>query len=231
MRTPTRAGGIAIAVLAAGLALSGCGSDKKTETTSSASSSSSSSSSASSSATPTAAPRANETIADYIKKNNINEASVSRGDPGSPTLNLPIPEGWADDDAKKPEGSYGQIAYTGDPALASKPPVITAIMSKLSDNAEPAEILSYAPGEVKNLPGFEGGDGEKDQLSGFDAFKIGGTYVKDGAKLFVAQKTVVIPGNGDLFVLQFNARGPEAATGTLLDAMNVIDQQTKITPP
>ena len=83
---------------------------------------------------------------------------------------------------------------------------------------------------MKNLPGFEGGDGEKGQLGGFDSFKIGGTYVKDGAKQFVAQQTVTIPGANGLFVLQLNAQGPEAATDALLAAMDAIDQKTTIAP-
>ncbi len=228
MGTPSRACGIAIAVLAVGLALSGCGSDKKAEPTSSTSSSSSSSSSAAAS-TSAPAGEANETIADYIKKNNINEAPAARGEEGSPTLDLPVPDGWEGNDANKPQGAYGEIVYkTDDPTMAGTS--ITAIMSKLSDNAVPAEILEYAPGEVKNLPGFEGGDGEKGQLGGFDSFKIGGTYEKDGAKLFVAQQTVTITGPNGLFVLQLNARGPEAATDALLAAMDAIDQQTTITP-
>jgi hypothetical protein len=223
----TRAGGIAIAVLAVGLALSGCGSDKKSEPA--ASKSSSSSSSAASSAPSTAAVGANETIADYIKKNNINEANVARGDEGAPTIDLPVPDGWEGNEANKPQGAYGEIVYkTDDPTKAGA--TITAIMSKLSDNAVPAEILEYAPGEVRNLPGFEGGDGEKGQLSGFDSFKIGGTYEKDGAKLFVAQQTVTITGPKGLFVLQLNARGPEAATDALLAAMDTIDEKTTITP-
>lgn len=227
MRT-TRAGGVAIAALAVGLALSGCGSDNKAEPASSKSSSSSSSSS--SSAAPTPGAEANQTIADYIKKNDINEAAATRGEEGTPTLDLPVPDGWEGNDTNKPQGAYGQILYTKDIAPGSKPPVITALMSKLSDNADPAKILEFAPGEVKNLPGFEGGDGEKGQLSGFDSFKIGGTYEKDGAKLFVAQQTVTIPGPHGLFVLQLNAQGAESDTDTLLSAMDTIDQKTTITP-
>jgi hypothetical protein len=36
----------------------------------------------------------NPTIASYIKDNNIQEAPVKRGDPGSPTIDLPVPDGW-----------------------------------------------------------------------------------------------------------------------------------------
>jgi len=67
-------------------------------------------------------------------------------------------------------------------------------------------------------------------LGGFDATQIGGTYTKDGVKRAIAQKTVVIPGQDGLYVLQLNADGTEDQTGSLMDASNVINEQTTITP-
>lgn len=236
MRTHTNAGGAAVALLALGLALAGCGSDSKTEASSSSSSSTSSSSesksASTSSAAPTEAAGANPTIADYIKENGITETPVKRGDPGAPTVDLPTPEGWEDAGPKTPEGAYGAIVFA-DPSMAADPPSIVAIMSKLTGNVDPAMIFKYAPGELKNLPGYEGaGDGGDAKLGGFDAYQIGATYVKDGAKRLVAQKTVVIPaadGNG-VFVLQLNASGTEDQIGPLMDATSIIDEQTTITP-
>jgi hypothetical protein len=227
-----KTGGTAIAVVALGLALAGCGSDTKTAPSSSASSSSASSSTKSSSAAPTKSPQAagkNETIADYIKANGITETPVKRGDPGTPTVDLPVPEGWADAGAKTPGYAWGAIVST-DPSLASDPPSIVELMSKLTGNVDPAKVLEYAPGELKNLPGFEGGDGNTSTLGGFDAFQIGGSYVKDGAQRMIAQKTVVIPSKGDIFVLQLNADGLEEQMGPLMDATSQIDEKTTITP-
>ena len=83
-------------------------------------------------------------------------------------------------------------------------------MSKLTGNVDPAKILEFAPGEIKNLPGYEGGaEGSPSKLGGFDATQIGGTYTKDGVKRAIAQKTVVIPGKDGLYVLQLNADGLE----------------------
>jgi hypothetical protein len=227
-----KTGGTAIAVVALGLALAGCGSDTKTAPSSSASSSSASSSTKSSSAAPTKSPQAagkNETIADYIKANGITETPVKRGDPGTPTVDLPVPEGWADAGAKTPGYAWGAIVST-DPTMASDPPSIVELMSKLTGNVDPAKVLEYAPGELKNLPGFEGGDGNTSTLGGFDAFQIGGSYVKDGAQRMIAQKTVVIPSKGDIFVLQLNADGLEEQMRPLMDATSQIDEKTTITP-
>ncbi len=236
MRTHTTAGGAAVALVALGLALAGCGSDSKTEASSSSSTSetTSSSSASSSSVAPTStkAAGANPTIADYIKENGITETPVKRGDPGAPTIDLPTPEGWADEGPKTPEGAYGAIVFA-DPSMAADPPSIVAIMSKLTGNVDPAMIFKYAPGELKNLPGYESaGDGGDAKLGGFDAYQIGATFVKDGAKRLIAQKTVVIPaadGNGT-YVLQLNASGTEDQIGPLMDATSVIDEQTTITP-
>lgn len=223
-----RAGGIAIMAVIVGLALAGCGSDeKKTEATTSSSTKSSTSSAAPSS--PVAQP--NATIPDYIKQNGISESPVKRGDPGSPEINLPFPPGWEDMGPETPQWAWGGMKFTGDPAMAASPPTIIALLSKLQGNVDPAKILEFAPGEMRNLPGYEGdGVGSASTLGGFDAWQIGGTYMKEGVKHAVAQKTVTIPGADGLFVLQLNADGTEDQMGILMDATSAIDEQTTIVP-
>ena len=225
MRT-VRAGGIAIMTVVLGLALAGCGSDEKK------SDARARKQTTSSSAAPTsAAAKPNKSIPDYIKENHITETPVKRGDPGSPEINLPIPPGWEDLGPQTPAWAWGGMKFTGDPAMAANPPTIVALLSKLSPNADPAKILEFAPGEMKNLPGYEGdGVGSASTLGGFDAWQVGGTYMKDGAKRAVAQKTVTIPGTDGLFVLQLNADGSEDQMGILMDATSQIDEMTTITP-
>jgi hypothetical protein len=227
-----RAGVIAIAAVALGVGLSGCGSDTKTEeATSATSAESSSETSTTSKAAPTPGqPAANETIVDYIRENEIVETPVKKGDPGAPAINLPLPPGWSDAGAAAPQWAYAAMAST-DPAMGNEPPTIIALLSKLTGNVEPAKILEFAPGELKNLPGFEGPEsGQATKLAGFDAVQLGGTYTKDGVKRAIAQKTVVIPGQGGLFVLQLNADGREDQMMALMDATSVIDDKTTITP-
>jgi Probable lipoprotein LpqN len=224
--TKLRAGGIAIMAVVVGLALAGCGSgDKKEEAKTSSSTSSSNA------AAPSQAVKPNATIPDYIKQNGITETAVKKGDPGSPEINLPFPPGWEDMGDGTPPWAWGGIKYTGDPAMAASPPTIIALLSKLQGNVDPAKILEFAPGEMKNLPGYEGdGQGSASKLAGFDAWQVGGTYMKGNVKHAVAQKTVTIPASDGLFVLQLNADGTEDQMGVLMDATGVIDEQTTITP-
>jgi Probable lipoprotein LpqN len=225
MRT-VRAGGIAIMAVVLGLAMAGCGSNEKK-------SAESSKPSTSSSAAPTSVPeaKANLTIPDYIKQQGLKETPVKRGDPGSPEINMPFPPGWEDMGPDTPQWAWGAIKFTGDPAMADHPPTIIALLSKLTGNVDPAKILEYAPGEMKNLPGYEGdGTGSAATLGGFDAWQIGGSYMKDGVKHAVAQKTVNIPAADGLFVLQLNADGTEDQMPILMDATKAIDEQTTITP-
>jgi hypothetical protein len=233
MTRSLRAGVIAIAAIAVGIGLSGCGSDTKTEPTTSKETSAESSKTTTSKAAPTTTEQAagpNKTIVDYIKENGIVETPVHRGDPGSPTINLPFPPGWEDAGNRTPEWAYGAILLS-DPAVAQDPPTVIALVSKLSGNVDPAKILEYAPGEIKNLPGYDGApSGSPSTLGGFDATQIGGTYTKEGVKRAIAQKTVVIPGQDGLYVLQLNADGTEDQMGALMDATGVIDEQTTITP-
>jgi hypothetical protein len=236
MTSSLRAGAVAIAAIAIGIGLSGCGSDTKSEsttskeTTSAAASATTTTSKAAPAPAPPDAAGPNKTIVDYIKENGIVESPVHRGDPGAPTIDLPFPPGWEDAGNRTPEWAYGAIVST-DPAFAQNPPTIIALVSKLAGNVDPAKVLEFAPGEIKNLPGYEGAaDGTPSTLGGFDATQIGGIYTKDGVKRAIAQKTVVIPGQDGLYVLQLNADGTEDQMGPLMDATTTIDEQTTITP-
>ncbi len=232
MTRSLRAGVIAVAAIAIGICLSGCGSDTKSEHSTSKQTSAASSTTISKAAPTSSAPAAvpNKTIVDYIKENGIVESPVHRGDPGSPTIVLPFPPGWEDAGSRTPGWAYAAIV-SSDPAMAQDPPTIIALVSKLTGNVDPAKILEYAQGEIKNLPGYDGAaEGSPSTLAGFDATQIGGTYTKDGVKRAIAQKTVVIPGQDALYVLQLNADGTEDQMGALMDATSVIDEQTTITP-
>ena len=170
------------------------------------------------------------TIADYIQDNRITEVQTKPGYRGAPNVNLPAPPGWVDAGPGTPEWAYSQIVFT-DPSMPPPPPTITAIMSKLTGDVDGAKVLEFAAGELKNLPEFDGpAEGQPGKLGGFDAVQVGGTYVKDGKNLLVAQKTTVIPTDDGVFVLQINAEGTEEQMGPLMDATSAIDEETTITP-
>jgi hypothetical protein len=221
---------VAIVAISLGVSLAGCGSDSNSDTTSTPTSTSTSTS-AKTGAAPTTSAQAsgpNETIADYIKQNNIQETTVTHNTPGAPTIDLPVPDGWSLV-PEGPDAPYGGIVFNT-PTDPNDPPKILAILSKLTGNVDTDKLLSYAPGELKNLPGFDGGAGDRDRLSGFPAYQVGGMYTKDGETRLVAQKTVVIQGNDGIYVLQLNAEGPDADANALMDATSAIDEQTTITP-
>jgi hypothetical protein len=183
----------------------------------------------SSSPRPTAPPSGrSETIADYIKQNNIQETMIKHDTPGAPTIDLPVPDGWT----QLPESSdapYGGIVFNT-PADPNDPPKILAIMEKLTGNVDADKMLAVAPGELKNLPGYDGGDGEKNSLSGYPAIQLGGNYTKGGTQRVIAQKTVVIQAkDGGVYVLQLNAEGPEPDKTPLMAATTEIDDKTTIT--
>ena len=229
------------AAIAAALAivLSGCGSDSKTAPSSSSSSSkttSSTSTKAAPSTKPRVAPRdedaagPNPTIASYIAENKIQETPVKRGDPGSPTIDLPVPEGWEPAGEDTPEWAYGAIIYTG-PDAGAYTPSIVALVSKLTGNVDPQKIIDLAPGELNNLPGWKPlNEGSTSTLGEYPAYQLGGTWVQDGKTKVVAQKTVVIPGSDGLYVLQLNADGLEDQKELIGAATDVIDTDTTITP-
>ncbi|MCX2931160.1 LpqN/LpqT family lipoprotein [Mycobacterium sp. CVI_P3] len=223
-----------LAAVSLSVALVGCGSDSKTESTTSTSTSTSTATSTSistetsTSSKPSAGKQ--QTIQDYLKENQITESPVKRGDPGSPNIDLAMPPGWKDAGAQTPDWAYGAIVYDS-PEDPSDPPSIIAIVSKLTGNVDPKKILQFAPGELENLPDWEPlGDPSDSTLGGFDAVQLGGNYMKDGKKRIIAQKTVVIPGQDGLYVLQMNADALDGQEGPLMDATGIIDDKTTITP-
>lgn len=231
MRTSTLAGAAA-AVTALAVVLTGCGSDTKPSASGSSSSSSTSATSTKATGTKTTAPPAagaNQTIADYIKQNGIQETGIKMGDPNAPAVNLPVPDGWrALSPEEAPNYAYGAIVYTGD-EFKSDPPNIVALMSKLTGNVDPQKIIDLAPGELNNLPDYKpGNEGETSTLGDYPAYVLGGTYTRDGATRFIAQKTVVIPNADGLYVLQLNVDGPDAAGEVLGAATEKIDTDTTI---
>lgn len=219
----------ATATLALSLALVGCGSGNKSDTKTSTSTSTSTTTLTSTTTSTAPGAQAHKTIADYVVENKITETPVHHGDPGSPTINLPVPNGWQllPESADAP---YGGIVYT-QPTDPSDPPTIAALVSKLTGNVDPAKVIEFAPGELQNLPGYEGsGNGSAATLGGFQAWQLGGSYVKNGKKRVVAQKTVVIPSGNAVFVLQLNADALDGEQVPLMDATSIIDDQTTITP-
>jgi hypothetical protein len=221
---------VAVSAVALSLALAACGSTTTSTSTSTATSTTTSATSATAApSSPAEQPGPNPTIADYIKENGIVETPVHRGDQGGPTINLPIPTGWTDAGEQTPDYAYGAIVDS-DPEVASDPPTVISLVSKLTGDVDPAKILELAPGEIKNLAGYEAmGDGAAATLSGFNAYQIGGSYQKNGQTRVIAQKTVVIPEPGALYVLQLNAEGSQDQLSALMDATNTIDEQTTIT--
>jgi hypothetical protein len=239
MKSTAISGAAAVAVALA-VVLSGCGSDTKTEPSTSTSTSKTTSETTSKKAAPSSKPKVaprdedaagpNPTIASYIKENNIQEAPVKRGDPGSPTIDLPVPEGWEPAGEDTPEWAYGAIIYTG-PDAGEYTPSIVALVSKLTGNVDPQQIIDLAPGELNNLPGWSAmNEGEVSTLGEYPAYQLGGTWTQDGQTKIVAQKTVVIPGSDGLYVLQLNADGLEDQKEIIGAATDVIDTETTITP-
>lgn len=229
--------GVAAAVTALAVVLSGCGSDTKTATSSSSSTESSTSSKSSTTkkkptveSSPAEAAGPNPSIASYIKDNDITETPVHMGDPGSPTINLPVPDGWEPAGENTPEWAYGAILYTG-PEAAEYTPSIVAIVSKLTGDVDPQKIIDLAPGELNNLSGYKPlNEGATSTLGEYPAYQLGGTWQSDGETKVVAQKTVVIPGSDGLYVLQLNADGLDSQKEVIGAATDVIDSDTTITP-
>lgn len=172
----------------------------------------------------------NKTIGNYLTEIGVGQTPVRVGEPGTPVIKFPLPPGWSDAGPDTPPGVYGEMLY--DHALnPDDVPFIDILLSRLGENADPARILEFAPGELKNLPAYRVvSEPTASQLGGFDAVQLGGFYTKNGEERIIAQKTVVIPSASGLFVLQMNADAPAADAAAVQQATALIDEQATITP-
>jgi hypothetical protein len=225
---------VAIALLALGIGVAGCGSSSSSKNAS-GTSAASNTSAATTSAKPQSkvAPRTfpagpNPTIASYIQQNGITETPVHRGDPGAPTINLPIPDGWADAGPDTPATAYWAIVDNG-PEAAKYTPSIVATVSKLVGNVDQQKLLDLATGELKNLPGFKAmGDDSTTTFANFPASQLGGTWTQGGQTKAIAQKTVVIPGSGGVYLLRLSADCLDNEIDQALPATITIDEKATI---
>jgi hypothetical protein len=238
MKRMTAINGVVIVIAALGIGLVGCGGPTSSNNASSKNSATTSAGATTTTGKPQSkvAPRAsvpgpNPTIASYIQQNNITQTPVHRGDPGAPTINLPIPDGWADAGPDTPATAYWAIVDNG-PEAAKYTPSIVATLSKLVGDGDPQKVLDASPGELKNLPGFKPmGDGNDDSLGDSPAHEFGGTWEQDGQTKAVAEKTVVIGGNDDntVYLLQFTVDCLADQIDKVLPATMTIDEKTTIT--
>ena len=219
---------VSIVVIGVALTILAVVQSSKSSNTSTSTSTSTSTPTTSAASTSAQASGPNWTIADYLKKNNIQETTITQGTPGAPKIDLPVPEGWT----RIPEGAdaqyFGIVFNT--PTNPNDPLKIIATVEKLTGNVDTDKLLAVAPGEVKNLPGYNGGDGIKATLSGFPASRLSGSYTKNGVPQIVAQNTVVIQSKDGTYLLQIKAEAPEADADALRAAAPVIVQKTTITP-
>ena len=172
----------------------------------------------------------NYTIVDFIRDNNVTETALHPGDPGAPIVNMPALPGWVDAGEVTPTWAWNAI-FKDDPAMSADPPNIVTLVSKLSGNGV-GRVLSYAPGELRNMANFQGDAGISKQVSGFPAWELGGTFTRnDGVQRAIVQTTVVFPAPDGVYVMQHNGDGVPDQLGLLRDTMKAIDDQTTIAPP
>jgi len=225
MRSSLKVGIVAVAAVAFGVGVVGCGSDTKTdepaakETTSEAV------------ATPEETPP-EMSVAEYIAANGITETPVFPNDPSAPKIELPIPYQWGRL-ANLPQGAYDAVIVADPNAGADRPRIITTV-TKLTGNVDPAKILEYAPAEIQDMPNYEGAKAGTPTMFGeYDATSIGGYYTKeDGVKRAIGQVTAVIPAPDGVYMLQMNGVAPAEPEKleALVTASAEIAKGARVTP-
>lgn len=174
---------------------------------------------------------AHYTIADYLRDADIANVAVAQGDSSAPTIVLPELDGWVEASGQAPAGTYRALKYTPGVAPTDYSPNIVVLMSRLTGRTiDPDKIIAAAPGEVRNLDAFTPiGTPETGKLSGYQAYKIAGTYRLDGVDTVVGQTTLVIPGSATSYVVQINITGTASQLDIVKAAARAIDKGMSVT--
>ena len=93
-------------------------------------------------------------------------------------------------------------------------------------------VLVYSSGELYNLAGYRPViEPTLGSLDGYRAADASGTYLKGANRHVVIQKTIAIPSNNGLYVLQLEAEGPEGdeqlLANTLADVVDALTVSTR----
>ena len=223
---------VTLAVLAS-LFMTGCGSKDTTTQATSATTTTASAEAAAEVATnepdaktsPPSEP--GYTVDDYVKDNGITETAIPPGATDAPQLTVPVPAGWIELPRDKPSDPWGSLILDG-----SAEPFATGIIveyDKFTGPVDPATILELAPNSIQELPDYEGPEtGEPSQVSGFDAVDIAGPSSYESKPAYSSLTTVVVPGEGGLYVLTLSALGPADQEAAITQAMSAMGSDIKI---
>ena len=231
MRSTTTISALAAVGVVLGATVTGCpsGRDEGSGTTTGGTSAAASGTSAET----TAAPADERSLDDYLKANGVTQTIVKAGEPGVPTVDLPMPDGWepVTDAGAAPPDAYGAIFLSAAKGTANPPAILVRMVRLDGGTYDVAKILDLAPKAVTSLPMWTGPDvGTPGDVGGFRSSEIAGRADVDGVPNFVARETVVIPGPQHTYLLALDAQGPLEQQQDLIAAMTVIDDRTTITP-
>jgi len=212
--------------LASIVTLAGCGSATKTEM-------SPTSAAASASASTSAVP--STTIKDYLAANQIVQTPVQPGVPGAPVITLPALPGWSDLTTEQTTEAGGVPPYAAKGYDAATDPnarpVIQLRLAKLVGDADFEQILTLAPADSQNTPGFtfKAKPGAT-TLAGYDGVAFSGIVPQNGQNWVTASRFIVIPDAdpSTTYLVRLNGTAPESYEGPLMDALSLVDTSTMI---
>lgn len=189
--------------------------------------------------TPIEAPGGGyEDIESYLNANGFAGTYQHRGDEDAPTVVMPIPPGWRDEQGNvKPNFAYQMLVYDG-PHAGEYPPFVIVSLSKLPDDVDAADVEALwarASGELYNLDGWVAdGPGWVGTLDGHREFEQNGTWVPSGKPQLITHKSVFLQWPRGVYLLQINiyaALGDVDIRDRIVDDLDEVHTGIQIFPP
>jgi len=220
-----------IAAVALGLALTGCGSGAKTASPAS-STAAAGSSSAPSSSGKSAPPKeaGGKGLDEYLSSNHITQEAPQIGAAGVPTVTLPGLAGWSHAELDPQQGFADLLCVKYDsPSTDGGVAVVRVQMAKLTGTIDQSKLLAAAKPTLSDSGDKFRADPSTISVGDFKGWQaIVDSVDKDGKKLTITGRLIVIPGQDATYLLQEGGVASPELEGTMLDAVHLIDTQTTI---
>jgi hypothetical protein len=173
-----------------------------------------------------------ETVAEFLQRSGISATPILPGADAPLTAEIDVPEGWQAPETVEDEvpDAYRVLVgeqWRGDGFV----PLAVLKVSELSGPVDPDELLARAPGELENLPLFGYGPDTSEEISGYPAYGLNGSYFDEKlASMTITKLTVVVDAQTKPYLVELTVNGLAKDSDSMAGSVRAMMESLAITP-